>query len=95
MLDALFARIQDANPFLALVIVQCIYKYVKTEDFLSFCIHEFIKFHPILQKISVTASSPPSRYTDPKALVSRTFQVWKLRPFGWLLESDSFTWGNN
>ncbi|OAY82979.1 BTB/POZ domain-containing protein, partial [Ananas comosus] len=36
--------------------------------------HEWV--NPVLaKKISVTASSPPSRYTDPKALVSRTFQA--------------------
>ncbi|KAF6161738.1 hypothetical protein GIB67_009107, partial [Kingdonia uniflora] len=35
--------------------------------------HQWV--NPILaKKISVTASSPPSRYTDPKALVSRVFQ---------------------
>ncbi|KAF6155091.1 hypothetical protein GIB67_035838 [Kingdonia uniflora] len=28
----------------------------------------------LAKKISVAASSPPSRYTDPKALVSRAFQ---------------------
>lgn len=27
------------------------------------------------QKVTVTASSPPSRYTDPKALVSMAYQV--------------------
>ncbi|KAJ6336677.1 hypothetical protein OIU76_006534 [Salix suchowensis] len=35
--------------------------------------HQWI--NPILTKrITITASSPPSRYTDPKALVSRTYQ---------------------
>lgn len=33
-------------------------------------------FNPVLlKKLSVTASSPPSRYTDPKALVSRMYQA--------------------
>ncbi|KAF6159800.1 hypothetical protein GIB67_030058 [Kingdonia uniflora] len=36
--------------------------------------HQWV--NPVLaKKISVTASSPPSRYTDPKALVSRAFQA--------------------
>ncbi|XP_011034881.1 PREDICTED: BTB/POZ domain-containing protein At2g30600-like isoform X2 [Populus euphratica] len=35
--------------------------------------HQWI--NPLLAKrITITASSPPSRYTDPKALVSRTYQ---------------------
>jgi hypothetical protein len=30
---------------------------------------------PVVQKLVVSASSPPSRFTDPKALVSRNYQV--------------------
>lgn len=33
----------------------------------------FLNF--VFQRITVTASSPTSRYTDPKVLVSRTYQV--------------------
>ncbi|KAG5250231.1 BTB/POZ domain-containing protein [Salix suchowensis] len=44
--------------------------------------HQWI--NPILTKrITITASSPPSRYTDPKALVSRTYQGTSLPGLVW------------
>lgn len=40
-------------------------------------IHSLLKNKNLWQpkKITITASSPHSRYTDPKVLVSRTYQV--------------------
>lgn len=78
---------QWVNPVLAKVSSSASLSSV----FLSFLFFFVMFFFSLLlssslqQTITITASSPHSRYTDPKVLVSRTYQVCRIIVCNWSL----------
>lgn len=66
---------QWVNPVLSKVSLSRSYYFCFTSIFLICCLQAKCNH----QKIAITASSPISRFTDPKVLASRTYQVSVMR----------------